>query len=102
MTEKTEAAAAAPAAEPKRDPLDHDGDGKKGGSVAGAVTKRGKAPPAPTQDAKPDELVTVRITKKGHGHVFDGEVGFYNWEDEVTLERSVGEGLEEKQFAEII
>ena len=49
-----------------------------------------------------NEIVTVRITKKGDDKVSDGEGGNFKWQDEPELPRSVAQGLEEKGFGEIL
>lgn len=92
-------------ADPK-DPLDHDGDGKKGGAAkaptVGGVRKKG-APPAPKPAGeKASDLVAVRITKKGQGEVHDGEGGTYDFEDEVYLEAGSARDLEERGLAEVV
>lgn len=70
-------------------------------AAPGAVLKKGAPPPEAKPRAKADDLVTVRITKAGHGQVHDGEDGRYDWNDEVILPRSVGVALEGRNFGEI-
>lgn len=92
------------------DPLDHDGDGRKGGSKPkiGAVVRAGQRPPSADDLGKdPKKLVRVRITIKGDGRIHDGEGGRYQANDEVVLPLGVaqdlqGEGKEAKGFAEIV
>lgn len=67
----------------------------------GTVLKKGAPPPAPKAGTAQEEMITVRITKAGHGEVHDGKDGRYDWNDEVVLPRSVGESLEGRHYAEI-
>lgn len=85
------------------DPLDHDGDGKKGGSRPGQRLKRGE--PLPTEHdlgQDPKRLVTVRITRAGDKMVHDGEAGRYDAGDEVVLPLGVARGLQSLNRAEIV
>jgi hypothetical protein len=70
------------------------------GIAPGEVLKKGAPPPKPGPGQKGEALVTVRITKAGHGEVHDGKGGRYDWNDEVALPRSVAEALEDRHFAE--
>ncbi|MES3028494.1 MAG: hypothetical protein V4820_11650 [Pseudomonadota bacterium] len=65
----------------------------------GDVLKKGAAPPDPS---KRGAEVMVRVTKRGHGQIHDGEGGAYDWNDEVILPRKVAEAQEDNAFAEII
>lgn len=67
----------------------------------GAVLKKGAAPPSPSDGAPGEELVTVRITKAGHGEVHNGEGGLYDWNDVVALPRSVAMSLEKRHYGEM-
>ena len=67
------------------------------------------APEAPTftapdpleTPAPADDEVTVRITKKGDGKVFDGKGGRYAWKQMVNLPLKSAKGLEDRGWAEI-
>lgn len=86
--------------------LDRDGDGKAGGSLpkarAGEVMRKGAPPPERSATKQPADLVTVRITKAGHGLVHDGAGGAYSWQDEVALPYAVALAQEGNKNAEII
>lgn len=94
------------------DPLDHDGDGRKGGSKPkiGAVVRAGKAPPSAADlGDDPNKPVRARITIKGAGRVHDGDGGRYEANDEVVLPLGVARDLQgdpqdknAKGFAEIV
>ena len=70
---------------------------------AGAVLRKGAPPPAAVPH-NPTDKCRVRITKAGHGKVHTGRENpkTYDWNDEVSLPRSVGRALEGKQFGEIL
>lgn len=84
--------------------LDHDQDGRAGGSKpkAGEVLKKGAAPPAEAASHKAADLVLVRIAKSGHGLVHDGQGGTYSWQDEVMLPYAVAAAQEANKNVEII
>lgn len=65
----------------------------------GEVLKKGAAPSDPS---KRGAEVLVRVTKKGHSQIHDGEGGTYDWNDEVILPRKVAEAQEDNGFGEII
>lgn len=67
--------------------------------VAGKVLAEGKDPPKPSHSG---DTVTVRITKKGHEQVHDGEEGLLKWQAEIAVSLDVGMALEERGFGEII
>jgi hypothetical protein len=75
--------------------------------VAGVVLQKGAAPAPPKPGTPAEELVTVRITKAGHGQVHNGTDGVdntsptYDWNDLVALPRSVAEALEGRHYAEV-
>lgn len=85
------------------DPLDHDGDGKKGGSRPGRVLKKGDPLPSERDLGQdPNRLVTVRITRAGDKLVHDGEGGRYDAGDEIELSLGVARGLQAVNRAEIV
>lgn len=52
--------------------------------------------------AKAENEVSVRITKKGHGQVHTGQgEATYSQGDNVNIDRSIAENLEDRGFAEI-
>lgn len=65
----------------------------------GQVLKKGGPPP---NKAKLGDDVMLRVTKKGHGKIHDGEGGAYDWNDEVVLPRAIAEAQEENAYGEII
>lgn len=65
----------------------------------GQVLKRGGPPP---DGAKLGAEVRLRVTKKGHGQIHNGEGGTYDWNDEIKLPRAIAEGQEDNGFGEII
>jgi hypothetical protein len=67
--------------------------------VAGQKLAEGKDPPKPPVAG---ETVTVRITKKGHEQVHDGEEGLLKWQAEIAVSLDVGLALEERGFGEIV
>jgi len=85
------------------DPLDHDGDGKKGGSKPGQRVKKGEPLPSERDLGQdPDRLVQVRITRAGDKLVHDGEGGRYDAGDEIVLPLGVARGLQATNRAEIV
>lgn len=67
----------------------------------GAVLQKGAPPPDATPGRKPPAVAQVRITKKGHGRVHDGQGGYYDWNDVVALPQPIAQGLEDRGFGEI-
>jgi hypothetical protein len=102
LTEKNiQTAANTPGANP--DPLDHDGDGRKGGSVAGQRVKKGAPLPSAAEiGSDPSKLVTVRITVKGDKRVHDGDKGRFDANDEVVIPLGVANELQARSLAEIV
>ena len=103
MTEKNiQTAANTPGANP--DPLEgHDGDGRKGGSVAGQRVKKGAPLPSAAEiGSDPSKLVTVRITVKGDKRVHDGDKGRFDANDEVVIPLGVANELQARSLAEIV
>lgn len=72
--------------------------------AAAAPGQRVKKGAAPVASEHLGAQVIVRITKKGHGEVHDGDGGVYDWNDEVVLPLGVAQGLEDpaRAFGEIV
>jgi hypothetical protein len=60
----------------------------------------------PKQSPKPNDIVTVRVSKPGHQKISTGERHnacdvYYDFKDTFECKRSIAEGLEARHYGEI-